>query len=52
MMIIKDFTIKTIQDTCKANKTCVSCPFYTWHCIFENETPDSWPMKIDDEDDS
>ena len=57
MMIIKDLTIKTIQDTCKANKSCYTCPFhisnfnvysYDTKCIFIYETPDGWPMQTDE----
>lgn len=61
MLIIKDFTIKTIQEICKATSECWDCPFYarqfgylpsfdTTSCIFESDLPRSWPMAtIDDE---
>ena len=59
MMIIKDLTIKTIQDTCKANTDCCNCPFYaenfgekvyfdTPKCIFDCDLPHSWPIEIPD----
>lgn len=61
MMIIKDFTIKTIQEICKATAECWDCPFYARNfgysisfgdtsCIFTSDSPRNWPMAtIDDE---
>lgn len=61
MLIIEDFTIKTIQEICRSNnKCCWDCPFYAGHfgisvyfgdssCIFESDSPRNWPtVTIDD----
>jgi len=64
MLIIKDFTVKTIQEICRLNNKCDwDCPFYAGHfgysvyfdtasCIFESDSPRNWPMATieDDED--
>lgn len=55
MLIIKDFTVKTIQEICKANTECRDCPFYadnfgysvyfdTTSCVFDSDFPCNWPM--------
>lgn len=61
MMIIKDLTINTIRETCRANTDCSNCPFYAenfgytvfWDnhkCIFQWNLPHSWPTKISDDE--